>query len=613
MATQPSVDGPRYDFFIAHAGPDEKVAADLFDLLQTDAEVFLDSRCLELGDDFDRSLALAQRRSSVTVVLVSSRTEHAFYQREEIAAAIDMARGEQGHRVVPVYLTPRRELEEMPYGLRLKHGLEVSATVTLVTVASELLKLRARLAPMNPVQLAGADRQLGLDAVFSRDPTLALPATEAIIESRQLDVEKVVGRLRDISRAQIFVLRILLASFASESSRPMVERILSAGSDWHGALLVPNCLTPEHAPLCSDVLGKALGHGDPDVVRLSIEGLGYLGAQDWGWDVTKLIEGSSEYEYGKFARYAVEARARMAALFRPTGFDPQSQIFHEMGGLESLIRIIDHRTWPSLALDAVADVLARCGKEHADVLLDWLHSDLAAMRELGASALGDLRLTRSLPHVAERMSDSSESPDVRRRAVYAIGSIGGSLAVAELTSALDRSGDDALARSIRFSLARCLADAADDAEFDRLSTLLLDDPWATWLVYRAIGVRGAGRFEIRLRRGLEAVQAHDRGAAALALARVCGQSAATDLQRAYDEAVTPSERVLVALGLVAIGDAPTLDPDLTRLCADLAEDSYAYDEAIRDDIVAVLNGSAHPRAAKISAAWEPIYADGPAA
>jgi hypothetical protein len=134
---------PEWDFFIAHAGADTASAEELFDRLKSASRVFLDSRCLRLGDDWDRKLAEAQRAASVTVVLISSRTEQAYYQREEIAAAITLARAnEDEHRVVPVYLDPETAASDaLHYGLRLKHGLTLSGEITLDTVASRLLDL----------------------------------------------------------------------------------------------------------------------------------------------------------------------------------------------------------------------------------------------------------------------------------------------------------------------------------------------------------------------------------------------------------------------------------------------------------------------------------------
>jgi hypothetical protein len=63
-----------WDFFLAHAGADKETAESLYEYLVDKCRVFLDSRCLRLGDDWDTELATAQRRSLVTVVLVSINT-----------------------------------------------------------------------------------------------------------------------------------------------------------------------------------------------------------------------------------------------------------------------------------------------------------------------------------------------------------------------------------------------------------------------------------------------------------------------------------------------------------------------------------------------------------
>jgi hypothetical protein len=610
-ANQPG-DGRTYDFFIAHAGPDGPVAERLFDLLAPTASVFLDSRSLVLGDDFDVVLASSQRSSEVTLVLVSGRTEKAFYQREEIAAAIDLARGEHGHRVVPIYLTSRRELgPDLPYGLRLKHGIEISASVSLDAVAAELLKLRERLRGLTGTNAASPERVMDVDAVFSSDPTLALPAAASILERGELPASEVVARLRNLDRVQIFVLRKLLSAFPAETGPPMVERILAAGSDWQGAVQVARCLTPAHAPHCADALGAALDHGNVDVVRLAIRGLGYVGADGWGWRIARLLKRGSEYEYGKYAAYAVEARARMVVLFDPSGFDPGSSMAAEFAGLEDIVGIVDERGWPSLAFMEVTNAFGMCRAMHADELVKWLGSERPALRELAASALGDLRMRRTHAHVAQRVAADDEVAAVKRRAVLALGAIGGPGAVALLEPLLDRYDDDPiLAEPIRHSLAGCLADAGTDDDFERLAVALIDDPWSSWRVYRAIGLRGAGQFESRLRRGLEAIDGTERGAAALGLARLRSNQAAPELTRAYEESVTPFERVMTALALVRIAGPPPSDPDLTRMCADLTQESYAYDRLIRDDIVAVLTESEHPRASRMVAAWGPIYAEG---
>jgi len=132
----------KWDFFIAHAGRDLSAAEMLYDILQPHSRPFLDSRCLLLGDDWDVKLAEAQKDSVITVVLVSGNTDKAYYQREEIAAAIMLARtNEESHRVVPVYLDSHALQSSVPYGLKLKHGVTLSDETGLKEVGNQLIEL----------------------------------------------------------------------------------------------------------------------------------------------------------------------------------------------------------------------------------------------------------------------------------------------------------------------------------------------------------------------------------------------------------------------------------------------------------------------------------------
>lgn len=129
-----------WEFFLAHASADTDAAETLYELLRPRFRVFLDSRSLLPGDDWDQVIARAQAQSAVTLVLLSSKTEKAYYQREEIAAAIDMARADhRKHRVVPVYIGGFEAVGvSLPYGLRLKHGISIPDATRLAEVADKL-------------------------------------------------------------------------------------------------------------------------------------------------------------------------------------------------------------------------------------------------------------------------------------------------------------------------------------------------------------------------------------------------------------------------------------------------------------------------------------------
>ncbi|HEY1282290.1 MAG TPA: FxSxx-COOH system tetratricopeptide repeat protein [Acidimicrobiales bacterium] len=115
----------RFDVFVAHASADTAAAETLYDALLTRGlRVFVDTRSLQPGDWWDDVLPAAQAASIVTVVVISEHTEKAFYAREEIAAAINLARVEPGRRVVPVYLGPMGA--DGPYGLQRVQGLSAA-------------------------------------------------------------------------------------------------------------------------------------------------------------------------------------------------------------------------------------------------------------------------------------------------------------------------------------------------------------------------------------------------------------------------------------------------------------------------------------------------------
>jgi hypothetical protein len=127
-----------WDIFIAHSSADLIRAEDLFNVLSSHCRVFLASKSLKLGDDWDVKLPEAQRSSQVTVVLVSSRTDTAFYQREEIAHAIELSRRGE-HLVVPVYLEGTPSDLNVPYGLRVKHGISLPDRSNNMSIVAEQL------------------------------------------------------------------------------------------------------------------------------------------------------------------------------------------------------------------------------------------------------------------------------------------------------------------------------------------------------------------------------------------------------------------------------------------------------------------------------------------
>jgi len=126
-----------WDFFLSHAGADEKTADQLFTLLEPCSKVFLDTRCLVYGSDWDTQLAAALNSALVIVIMVSARTDEAYYEGEEIATAIHLTRQSAGERrVVPIYLDDECDT---PFGLRRKHSIYLAKAGSIEVVSDCLL------------------------------------------------------------------------------------------------------------------------------------------------------------------------------------------------------------------------------------------------------------------------------------------------------------------------------------------------------------------------------------------------------------------------------------------------------------------------------------------
>jgi hypothetical protein len=140
----------RWAFFLAHAGPDAEVAEQLFEPLDRPGRAaFLDSKRLLPGDDWRRKLLQGLRDSRVAVILISPRTDSAYYQQEEIREAIERSRsGDQ--RVVPLCLPGAGRDDLADAGLGSKHAIFMGSSDELPEVAKRLHDLLDRLDGEDP-------------------------------------------------------------------------------------------------------------------------------------------------------------------------------------------------------------------------------------------------------------------------------------------------------------------------------------------------------------------------------------------------------------------------------------------------------------------------------
>jgi hypothetical protein len=114
----------------------------LYWFLQDDArEVFLDIEDLSPGAVWPPALREALEASRAIVVLMSTHTDDAFYQQEEIVRAIQLARDKpNAHTVIPVILEkPPQGAVSMPYEIRRLQAQDATRSGGLRRVATGLV------------------------------------------------------------------------------------------------------------------------------------------------------------------------------------------------------------------------------------------------------------------------------------------------------------------------------------------------------------------------------------------------------------------------------------------------------------------------------------------
>lgn len=139
MTTSPR----RWEIFLCHANLDVRFADRLHDLLRSKLSVFLASKSIKPGAEWNAEIKAAQTVVHTTVVLISSNTPTAPHQQEEIGRAISRREQQGGqHRIIPVYLPGiGPDSREVPPALQALHAVTLRSDEDLPAVATKLYKL----------------------------------------------------------------------------------------------------------------------------------------------------------------------------------------------------------------------------------------------------------------------------------------------------------------------------------------------------------------------------------------------------------------------------------------------------------------------------------------
>jgi hypothetical protein len=207
-AASPSPGAPaaRYELFLSCAPPDKPSAHALCDLLQPEIRAFLDERSLLPGDPWHQQVPAAQRASRATVILISRRTDPAWFLGRELVTALALHRAAPtGHSLIPVLLDPEATI---PFGLRHVQAIEALAEGTFEGVAARLRDIAMRL----------------------RGQAAPLPSSQAVLVGGSCDhvaLHDRLSRLTDTLFEQILAHARLGRSLVASRSTPLADRALA--------------------------------------------------------------------------------------------------------------------------------------------------------------------------------------------------------------------------------------------------------------------------------------------------------------------------------------------------------------------------------------------------
>jgi hypothetical protein len=376
----------------------------------------------------------------------------------------------------------------------------------------------------------------------------------------------------------------------------LIQRLLKANDDWRAASAAVQMLLPAlHNHAAHDLAShlRAVPTGVVEVSRMIIEALGRLGAAGYAGDLVRRLVGKRIPEFNISGRYHWDKLAIPATI--------------------ALVRMVRwcgdvKNSWAELGRDSSMDVLASFLTEykeqrdvhgalwhvyremrglrawHADRLIrDFLQSADQMLVDMGATALGHMRLTRGVPAIIRRLKDSIPlSPDVERNLLLEIARIGSPAAVEFLL------GEGSRFAAASMALRRCL-DSAPDSQFEALVHQGFEEAPANecWWIYRAIGQRPLPSLVGYLEHGLVSNEPSDRGVAALALAKAEGSACFERVTTAHHEASNSNEKSLTAVALlVAGGDLRPVESVEETLISEV----LLYEPVLFDDIARALEG-----------------------
>ncbi|HTR11816.1 MAG TPA: hypothetical protein VMI72_00840, partial [Roseiarcus sp.] len=210
---------------------------------------------------------------------------------------------------------------------------------------------------------------------------------------------------------------------------------------------------PAFAGLRDEKLGAQEGliglleKGRIDSQRHAIEALGFLGGNDWAFDVVEFakyhewmpqeprLHEASKYYLEKFYHFAAQALVRMTAPLTAArdiklclqGLKDFLPVCEKVLGKDRIsiwdIRNVQHH-FPARAADPIIET--------------WIQGDSPLLQECGVEALGHIRLNRTVDFMLDLIENQALSGEVLESAGVSVSQFASGVAAAQLAKRLDR-------------------------------------------------------------------------------------------------------------------------------------------------------------------------------
>ncbi|MBM0743958.1 hypothetical protein JOY44_20425 [Phormidium sp. CLA17] len=451
-----------------------------------------------------------------------------------------------------------------------------------------------------------------ISEIRSGDPLIAANAVQFLRDRPDL-MPRILDFDTGISPVSMEAVRTLFRDYPEQSGELLLDRVNQAHTNWSLGVKAATCFDRVHEPYCVDELVRNLGPGIyRDIKQISIDALGRCGGIGWGLQLRKILDSpiNQEEENDEFGWYVVNALARLFS--RSTNELDISYASEHL--LQELIQQSQSRK-KYANYSSLTDILKDpCNAKHGDAFIGWLASEPSKIASTAAFLLGWHKVMRAVKPLIKRIEnclivDLTESErSFIREASSALGRIGTSAALEYLLSTPESSIE-------RYGLVFSMEEITDLSLFHEVVRELLTSEHHNrnhrynrdhHFIFRAIGRRRDQESHPELLVALEGSEPVERGASALALARLKYPLNQNDLRRALDQSNSTVEGTLIRLAILTIDPSSYRDLE-DQLRRDLSKDSYMYDEYITTDIIEVLVGTEEPDAVKLAEAWKPFY------